>query len=326
MFGKADSEQHSVGWGCVSFNAAQELCIYCPANRSDKPYVDAQASAKWRLFRFSLKQFLARMKHPLHPLFAAGFFTRQFLRIDCMHDIDCDGVGNIVIGAVLSSLVRFEPRLGMSQQDRMDALNASNDKYYSDKKVKYRMPAIRLSNLWLGEAGNTFACFHGPLVKASNCRLLRPWLDILCRDYFETSSQRDRSISKLCASLNVVVSTMYSADLFLTAAEQTTIRMAMLKFGKYFQWLAEHSQNVDGILMWPFRPKVHWLMHLDTQCILINPRFVQCYIEEGLCGKIAIIARSCMNGPSWPASMQFNVLIKVLLGVQLRKDCVDANS
>ena len=119
---------------------------------------------------------------------------------------------------------------------------------------------------------------------------------------------------------------MYSADFFLTAHEQATMRLALLKFGRHFQWLAEHSQNVDNLLLWPFRPKVHWFMHLDTQCILINPRFVQCYIEEGLCGKMAIITRSCMNGPSRPDSMQKVVLMKVLAGVQLRKQGVDANS
>ena len=48
LFSEADLEQDTVGWGLPSYNAADECCGWCLANRSSRPLTDMSADATWR--------------------------------------------------------------------------------------------------------------------------------------------------------------------------------------------------------------------------------------------------------------------------------------
>ena len=61
------------------------------------------------------------------------------------------------------------------------------------------------------------------------------------------------------------------------------------------------------------------MQHFPEEAKLINPRVVQCYIEESYIGKIAKIWASCKNGP-YRATIQQVSLLKwlVALAVELK--------
>ena len=48
LFGEGDCEQIVVCWGCKHYMAAHEMCAFCLANKSTRPYTDLSPEAAWR--------------------------------------------------------------------------------------------------------------------------------------------------------------------------------------------------------------------------------------------------------------------------------------
>ncbi len=76
--------------------------------------------------------------------------------------------------------------------------------------------------------------------------------------------------------------------------------------------LLRHMAKQQKQLLWPIKPKSHYMQHFPDQAKLINPKSVQCYIEESTIGKIAKIWASSKNGP-YKDTIQRVTLIKYLL-------------
>ena len=101
LFGKADMEAATVSLGLRSYNAGDEVCGYCKANRSNRAYTDLQESAAWRpTVSTDYFTFVERITKPHHPLVDSPFFTQYFIRVDIMHNLDCKGVTSIVAGFI----------------------------------------------------------------------------------------------------------------------------------------------------------------------------------------------------------------------------------
>ena len=71
--------------------------------------------------------------------------------------------------------------------------------------------------------------------------------------------------------------------LFLSGPEKDELKHCLIDLGEHFQ-LARHLSHCDGSLAWHVKYKVHLPQHLYQQALLINPRFVQAYINESLIG------------------------------------------
>ena len=104
--------------------------------------------------------------------------------------------------------------------------------------------------------------------------------------------------------------------MFFTACEKTSFKNATLKFGRHFQKAAHLSRQEGGVLFYTTF-KFHLVQHVADQAIMLNPRFLQNYQQEGLVGRIADIFSSTANGPRGKA-MHKTALIKYLLGMTLR--------
>ena len=117
-------------------------------------------------------------------------------------------------------------------------------------------------------------------------------------------------------ALHEIYTTLYGAEVFLSAAECADLSRQTLRFGKHYQ-AANECARTSGQMYWHIVHKHHWLQHLATQARLINPRFIQAYKEEGLIGRIARVSKSCANGP-YSRTIQRTALTKYLVGVQLR--------
>lgn len=70
-------------------------------------------------------------------------------------------------------------------------------------------------------------------------------------------------------------------------------------------------------VLWPVRPKLHYLGHLPDQANLMNPRGVRNYVEESGVGHYAHVYHSATNGP-YEAVVQRTVLLKHMLALQLQ--------
>ena len=104
--------------------------------------------------------------------------------------------------------------------------------------------------------------------------------------------------------------------MFMTTEEKTDIAAAVVKFGKYYG-LLRHLAEIDGAKTWHIKPKVHIMQHIPRQCRLINARYTQNYLEEGLIGKITKIWKKSVAGPHG-GTVQECVLVKYLVGIAIR--------
>ena len=48
LFGQGDLEQLVLQWGLPSYGSTEEMCGYCLANRSNRPYTNLQENSPWR--------------------------------------------------------------------------------------------------------------------------------------------------------------------------------------------------------------------------------------------------------------------------------------
>ena len=313
LFGKADAEQR-VAWGTASYNCNEDMCPDCPANRSDFPFTDLLPDARWRPRRFNLQEYVAHMRQPLHPLAGAKFFSRHFIRHELMHTVDCNGVIATAGGSVLYKLTHMGT-LGNNMQERLDFLNADYQQHCTDNKVSCRLPKLKLSHLTVDGK----VCLHGPSIKAANSRAAVPWFLQLCRTHFNSGSQHDVSCTKALESLDRIIHTFYDSDLFLTAEAKADVESHGLRFGRHVMWLASNACRVMGVRTWHITPKFHFFMHIVSYDMhLINPRYVQAYLEEGLVGKIAALYAGSCAGPQNCEHMQWVAYLKYVVGLTLR--------
>jgi hypothetical protein len=312
LFGKHDSEQLVNGWGGVHYNAAKCVCNYCFADRTERPWTDMLLTASWRKGTQLAKDVMQqRCRKPLHPLFQSNFFTRSFFRVDLMHAVDCKGLGAILVGSTLVRLVQSCHQLGTNQELRMDAINRRKRKYYQDYGVEYTMPDLKLANLHIGGDLANMACLSGPLVKAANTRGLYEFSRLLAFEFFDGDDQESTSIRKVNDSLCMVFRVLYSSGMFLNAEQLASVRKHTLR-------LSHNAATQTGNKVWLVTYKAHFFQHVPEQCELINLRYLQCYIEESLCGRISKIYKSSSNGPATAETLQHVTMIKYLVLHMLR--------
>ena len=295
--------------GGPSFNPPDEMCGFCLGYLSDKPFNDLRKGANWRVTTCSHAQFQARLSRPLHPLATReDLFGPLFVRLDAMHVLDNKGVVCLVGGGVFHILMQ-DLRLGANQDQRLSFLNGRMASFLAGKKSK--MPPFRLSNLILKGWGN----LHGQTVKSANSRTLAPWFAELAEEFLGDSPEH-KSIKKLTATLRDIYALIYSAGFFLSDGEKTRLRDLTIRFGTHYQFASVCASN-NNQLRFPITPKLHLMQHLPEQSDLINCRFTQNYLEEGMMGRLQQVWKGILHGPNVEIA-QRKVLTRCVLVVQLK--------
>ena len=87
--------------------------------------------------------------------------------------------------------------------------------------------------------------------------------------------------------------------------------------------LLRKKAKQDKDLLWHITPKLHYMQHFPQEAKLINPRLVQCYIEESYIGKMAQIWASCKYG-KYKESIQYWALLKYLVWLVIELDLLPA--
>ena len=152
------------------------MCGDCRASRiDDAPFTDCRDDADWRTTEeFTPAEWLAHVVQG-HPFAASHYFYQGFVRIDTMHTMDSNGITNIICGSVISHIVSTVVALGSSKEQRLEALNGEIDKFWETHLSSGNpIRKLHMGNNHYGGA-TSWACLHGPAVKAANCRQMSPF-------------------------------------------------------------------------------------------------------------------------------------------------------
>ena len=169
---------------------------------------------------------------------------------------------------------------------------------------------LAIKDLKLSDGTSEWAQMQGKRIKAAATRHIAPFVAHIAREYFDSGDPKHRSIMKVAESLCGIYDVLYTSDMFLTDIQIGHLKQRTLQLGRHFMQCREHSRE-EGKLYFQIRPKVHYCMHFPHQACLINPRFVQCYGEESLVGRVTKIWRGSAAGPYWKR-VNKTVLVKYL--------------
>ena len=298
-FGKGDMQVICQAWGLPGYHEADEVSGWCLGNRSTLPHTDCRTNAGWRATSdLPNDLFVARVRERSdHPLNRSPFFNRYFPRGDNLHVWDHHGILSIIAGSFLHRLTRTESRLGSTVDKRLDAINLLMDDFYSRHPVSARLPSIRDSNL----VDSTGWCtLHGSVVKAANSRHLHGFLAELANRFCDSKVAplciEHASIRKVCSSLDGFYKLMYSSGMFMTNQQVRELKTYVDRIGRHMQLLRSIAEEAN-LRYYQITPNVHYGMHWPEQAQLINPRFVQCYGDESLIGRMTEIWEASCNGP-----------------------------
>ena len=283
----------------------------CLANRTDMPFTDLSASAPWRpTFHMTVAQHRARCRQPHHPLIASRAFTRYLCYADVMHVCDCKGAWALSYGGILDNCIRLVA-LGPNQAARLAVINADRVAYFREHNGSF--PKIRLINI---HDANGWANLSGPAFKAAITRNGARFFQQIVEKYFTGEDELCTNMRKLIASIVQFNEILYTADMFMSAAEIGAFEAATLRFGEAYQALREVSRRNER-LAFNVTPKVHKVQHFPIFARVINPAFLSCYGEESLIGTTMTVWK-CSVKSQYRDFVQRNVLVKRLLGLFLR--------
>ena len=123
-----------------------------------------------------------------------------------------------------------------------------------------------------------------------------------------TPEPRKRDDLLNCSTPSTLQSTR--PPLFPSDTDIGRVRAIINEFG-------EVIMSYRNKLYFKITPKVHKLMHVPMYMEVMNPRWLQAYLEEGLIGSVTKIWQRGVKG-RYERQIQSNVLLRRYLGLLLR--------
>jgi len=93
----------------------------------------------------------------------------------------------------------------------------------------------------------------------------------------------ERDVVAITAALAELYQIVYTDDMFLNDDALRRLREVVLDIGLRVMRLREAAYRAEK-LFWRITPQMHRLQHLPLYASALNPRWVQCYLEESLVG------------------------------------------
>ena len=265
-------------------------------------------------------QFKARLVGP-HPLTSSKYFNKYTSRNDLMHCTDHHGVWGVIFGSVVYYLLPNDgsPTLGANQKERHDEINRLLADFYKQRPgISARIDKLAITNI-IPAGTADYATLGGPSIKAANTRQAMPFVQLLCDLHLRNTDNMDhlliRRLMDHVTDFNIV---LFCSGTFLTPLRVDRLAEATEGVGKYMQLLRSRAKEAKQLL-WHITPKTHYMQHFPAEARLINPRVVQCYIEESYIGKVAKIWASSKNGPH-RETIQRLVLLKYFVWLVVEMD------
>ena len=314
LFAKADEQVRCDEWGLTHYNAADEVCSECRANRTSRPWTDMRRASLWRgTENMDATTYRNRIPAPPHPLADSRLFWMILFALDIMHVLDCKGVSATIFGSLLGMLIRL-PRLGANQQARVATINARMLAWYGARPGSHRLPRLTMANIVA--KGSGWHELAGPAIKAANTRNAAPMFASMAREYMDDASAESRAVVRVTQALADMYEVLRAAPMFLDDATLHQFRELVGGFGVSLQYLRSWAET-NHRLMWQVRPKAHKAMHLPQLAAIINPRYVDNYADESQIGTSTRVWKGSVAG-RYKAHVQRTVLAKRWLAVLLR--------
>ena len=194
-------EVHCIAWGLPGYSGGPGACSECEADEDGLPYSDLRPAALWRpTAPLSNERFMGRLRGT-HPLRLSIYMCKYLCRLDSMHVLDHKGLTCIIIGSCLTLLLQDEARLGPTIEQRVQALNAKADEYYSANRVSSRIVVFTMDLVQKDGWGE----LSGPTVIVANSRICVPMVAWLCETYFDSGSVKDRAVRTLVAAVHRLI-------------------------------------------------------------------------------------------------------------------------
>ena len=317
LFFGADLEYVCNILGLPHYNARENMCTDCLANTTDRPHNVFQANAGWRATLVDNKQYIARVRRPLHPLPAHAAFNRHTYRFDLLHMCDHHGVTSHVIGNVLWAHLANECESnvlpGIRREDRLAFLQQDINAFYRHCNVDNRLPPLKESNI----KADAFPELRGNGVKAANTRALLPYVcDLQKRATQQNPTPKNKHMLKVVDLLQTAYDIMYNGGPVLGDNACQALQRTLLRFGENYQLLAVLAHE-EGKTRWKTVPKLHYVVgHLADQARLINPKHVQGYASESMVGIVSSIYARSQSG-RFRRGIQRVSMLKRRTGLQL---------
>ena len=146
-FGRGDCQQVLLEYGLPSYATSNEICPWCLCNNSSHPWTDCRPGANWKsVSDVSNATFMARVSGN-HPITRNRRFSRDYIRLDFMHTLDCKGVTAIVVGSTIKLCMLKCNELGPNETERLRRINVLLAEHNSELSGKSTLNSVLKSNL-----------------------------------------------------------------------------------------------------------------------------------------------------------------------------------
>ena len=152
--------------------------------------------------------------------------------------------------------------------------------------------------------------------KAATTRCSVPLVRGYAVQVFNRGEAPDQDVVGILNGLTEFYEILYGGQLFLDDDEVARLRAVILDIGRRAMRLRAWGRH-NNTFVFNVKPKWHKMQHLPMYASALNPRHVECYLEESLIGAICRIWHRAMRG-NYMIDAQSNVLIRRTLGLLLR--------
>ena len=293
---KGDYEWFRKGLQLRSANS-NKPCELCEANCAGGPNywpTNFRADAAWMHTLSTAEGWRAATTR--HTLFKEiGYLSCLNLEPDELHVVWL-GIAQPVLGAVIWLIVYM----------RMGGAAAANvDEVWSLVRSKYDVGDSKIGDLSLGTFTNVkHPWTEYPCLKAKGAEtkdivkgVLAAWKQYRIRHAGHAGFPFDCQVEGLLCDLASIGSTLddHSRDFFLPSNVADSVSATIDSFLTRYTWLAKKSDE-QGLLLFPSKPKLHFLWHIARRTNFLNPRRVACWCDESFLSLVKTIAGASARG------------------------------
>lgn len=121
-----------------------------------------------------------------------------------------------------------------------------------------------------------------------------PFVLLMCTE-FSTGSPHDvhrQKCLEYIVEFNEIIS---STDSFFDAITAERLKKVIIKCLQHYAWLSKEAAD-DKRVRWKVVLKHHYFYHMALRSHDLNPKFLSCYMDESLIGRMMDIVASCLDG------------------------------
>lgn len=269
------------------------MCEWCPANRTDKNWMDFGPDSAWMKLQYTLQDYM-NLDHNQLILTLPGVNIFTAMQ-DILH-IVCKGTGPRILGTALFTFIQNEPTVEGTLSERLDLiwflLVAEYDRLGVPSRC--RISQLTISMLCESEARNPTAYPDLRQVKAAQVRyLVQPVLALCARFNRRTAECEHRE--RCVACLGRFYAAIATQEHYLTPDESNEVLASVHECCLHYVALARMA-TARGRNLWLVTPKFHYWFHLAVFARFANPRTSWTYADEDYVGRLAKVAKSMVFG------------------------------